>query len=56
MEAVNRFETFLINQIEDSKKMIKELGHPNVKIMADIANKVYSHYSDNSVKIAASAK
>ena len=36
LEAVNRFETFLINQMEDSKKMIKELGHPNIKMMADL--------------------
>ena len=43
---------YLAVLVKDSK----ESDAVNVKIMADIANKVYSHYSDNSVKIAASAK
>lgn len=36
LEAINRFETFLINQIEKSIKMVEELKHPNVKLMADL--------------------
>ena len=43
---------YLAVLVKDSK----ESDAVNVKIMADIANKVYSHYSDNSVKIAASVK
>lgn len=43
---------YLAVLVKDSK----ESDAVNVKIMADIANKVYSHYSDNSVKIAASIK
>lgn len=43
---------YLAVLVKDSK----ESEAVNVKIMADIANKVYSHYSDNSVKIAASVK
>lgn len=43
---------YLVVLVKDSK----ESDAVNVKIMTDIANKVYSHYSDNSVKIAASVK
>lgn len=43
---------YLAVLVKDSK----ESDAVNVKIMTDIANKVYSHYSDNSVKIAASVK
>lgn len=43
---------YLAVLVKDSK----ESDAVNVKIMANIANKVYSHYSDNSVKIAASIK
>lgn len=43
---------YLAVLVKDSK----ESDAINVKIMVDIANKVYSHYSDNSVKIAASVK
>lgn len=43
---------YLAVLVKDSK----ESDAVNVKIMTDIANKVYSHYLDNSVKIAASVK
>ena len=43
---------YLAVLVKDSK----ESDAVNVKIMADIATKVYSHYSDKSAKIAASAK
>ncbi len=36
VEAVNRYETYLVNTIEKANRFVQEIDHPNVKIMADI--------------------
>lgn len=35
LEPVNRFETYFLNTIEDTRKMVEEINHPNVGIHAD---------------------
>jgi len=35
LEPVNRFETYFLNTIEDTRKMVEEINHPNVRIHAD---------------------
>ena len=35
LEPVNRFETYFLNTIEDTSKMVEEINHPNVGIHAD---------------------
>ncbi|GMO53681.1 MAG: sugar phosphate isomerase/epimerase [Termitinemataceae bacterium] len=35
MEALNRFEGYLINSCEEALKYVNEVNHPNVKIMLD---------------------
>jgi len=31
IEPVNRFESYFLNTAEDAKKLIREIGHPNIK-------------------------
>ena len=35
LEPVNRFETYFLNTVEDTRKMVEEINHPNVGIHAD---------------------
>lgn len=35
LEPVNRFETYFLNTIEDTRKMVEEINHPNIGIHAD---------------------
>jgi D-psicose/D-tagatose/L-ribulose 3-epimerase len=35
LETVNRFEHFLINTSEEAVQMVKDINHPNVKVMLD---------------------
>lgn len=35
LEPVNRFETYFLNTIEDTRKMVEEINHPNIRIHAD---------------------
>jgi D-psicose/D-tagatose/L-ribulose 3-epimerase len=35
LETVNRFEHFLINTSEEAVQLVKDIGHPNVKVMLD---------------------
>ncbi|MDO4272181.1 MAG: sugar phosphate isomerase/epimerase family protein [Eubacteriales bacterium] len=36
IEAINRFETFLINDIASAKTFLEEINHPQVKLMIDL--------------------
>lgn len=36
IEALNRFETYLVNKLNDAKKLAEQVDLPNVKIMADL--------------------
>ncbi len=35
LEPVNRFETYFLNTVEDTRKMVQEINHPNIGIHAD---------------------
>ncbi len=35
LEPVNRFETYFLNTIEDTRKMVEEINHSNIRIHAD---------------------
>lgn len=35
LEALNRFETYLINSIEDAVRLVREINQPNCRIMYD---------------------
>lgn len=36
IEALNRFETYLVNKLDDARKLAEEVNLPSVKIMADL--------------------
>lgn len=36
LEAINRYETFLASNLTLLKKLMEEIGHPSVKMMADL--------------------
>lgn len=36
LEAINRFETYLVNNISTSRRFVEEVNHPNLKMMADL--------------------
>ena len=36
VEAINRFETFLVNNLALAKRFVEEIDHPQVKLMADL--------------------
>lgn len=36
IEALNRFETYLVNKLDDARKLAEEVGLPSIKIMADL--------------------
>lgn len=36
MEAINRYETFLVPNLTLMKKFVEQVGHPSVKLMADL--------------------
>ncbi len=36
IEAINRFETFLVNNLALAKRFVEEIDHPQVKLMADL--------------------
>lgn len=36
MEAVNRYETFLVSNLTLLKRFVEEVGHPSVRLMADL--------------------
>ena len=35
LEPVNRYETYFLNTVEDTRKLVEEINHPNVKIHPD---------------------
>lgn len=35
VEPLNRFETYFINSVQDAVKLVKDVNHPNVRIMID---------------------
>jgi len=35
IEPVNRFESYFLNTAEDGRKLIEEIGHPNIKLHLD---------------------
>lgn len=35
LEPLNRYETYFLNTVEDTKKLIKEIGHSNIKMLLD---------------------
>lgn len=36
IEALNRFETYLVNRLESAKQLAEQVNHPHVGIMADL--------------------
>jgi D-psicose/D-tagatose/L-ribulose 3-epimerase len=36
IEALNRFETYLVNKLADAKKLVEQVNIPSVRIMADL--------------------
>ncbi|CAG7627768.1 sugar phosphate isomerase/epimerase family protein [Paenibacillus allorhizosphaerae] len=36
VEALNRYETHLINKLDEATRLVKEVGSPHVKLMADL--------------------
>jgi D-psicose/D-tagatose/L-ribulose 3-epimerase len=35
VEAINRFETYFINTVADAARLVREVNHPNVKLLVD---------------------
>lgn len=35
LEPVNRYETYFLNTVEDTRRLVEEINHPNVKIHPD---------------------
>lgn len=35
LEPVNRYETYFLNTVEDTRKLVEEINHPNIKIHPD---------------------
>lgn len=46
IEVVNRFEQFIVNSVEEGKLFIRDIGHPNAKLLIDIH---HANIEENSI-------
>jgi D-psicose/D-tagatose/L-ribulose 3-epimerase len=52
LEYLNRFEIYLLNCAEDTARMVRDVGHPNVRMMYDT---FHAHIEEKSIAAAVEA-